>query len=577
MEKPILYLVAQDQAVLDALQNDLSRRFGNDCEIIADDEPYGALASLRGLAAQDAPIALLIVDHRMPDMAGVDFLVEAHKLRPDAKRILLVERDYRAANPIVPAMTLGQIDYHLVKPWTPEIGLYPPISEFLAAWSASRDPQFEMYRVVGPPESSRAHEIRDLMTRFGMTFSYHAEDSEEGRRILEKIREDGSRLPIAVRHDGKVLIQPTNADIIESVGGCTRLEPGVYDLAIIGAGPAGLAAAVYAASEGLKTVVIEKEISGGQAGTSARIRNFLGFTWGIGGHELAYRSCEQAWLFGANMVFSQEVVDIDVSGSDRVIRVADGLEITAKSVILSVGVSWRRLQVPALEKLIGVGVFYGAAMSEARALEGRHVCIAGGGNSAGQAAVHLARYAESVTMLVRGDSLETSMSDYLITEIGELPNVSLRFGVDVVGGEGESRLEAVTIRDRHTGETERLETSALFVMIGADPHTKWLDGRLARSRNGFILTGQDLMRNPDHVKAWPLRREPFLLETSMPGVFAAGDVRYGSVKRVASAVGEGSAAVQFVHQYLAEYEAAHENRVTLLRAIEAQLEERTEA
>lgn len=557
MDKPILFLAAQDRPVLEALQHDLTRRFGNDCEIMAEDEPYGALAALRDLAAQSAPVALLIADHRMPDLTGVEFLVEAHKLHPKAKRILLLERDYRAENPIVPAMTLGQIDYHLVKPWTPEINLYPPVSEFLAAWAASGQPQFEMYRIVGPPHSQRAHEIRDLLTRFGLTFSYSAEDSDEGRHVLEEIGQDGSRLPVAVRRDGKVLVEPSNADIIESVGGCTRLEPGVYDVAIIGAGPAGLAAAVYAASEGLKTVVIEKEISGGQAGSSARIRNFLGFTWGIGGHELALRSCEQAWLFGANLVFSQEVVDLDVAGPDRIIRVADGLEITARSVILGVGVSWRRLGIPALEKLIGRGVFYGAAMSEARALEGRPVCIAGGGNSAGQAAIHLAKYAESVTILVRGDSLEANMSEYLITEIGELPNVSVRYGVDVVDGEGEGHLDAVMIRDRKSGETERIESSALFVMIGVEPHTTWLEGRLARSRKGFILTGQDLMHEPARAATWPLRREPFLLETSMPGVFAAGDVRYGSVKRVASAVGEGSAAVQFVHQYLAEYEAAN--------------------
>lgn len=561
MDKPILFIVAQDRAVLDALQNDLARRFGNDCEIMGEDEPFGALASLRDLASQNAPVALLIADHRMPDMTGVEFLVEAHGLHPQAKRILLVERDYRAANPIVPAMTLGQIDYHLVKPWTPEIGLYPPVSEFLAAWSASGNTQFEMFRIVGPPQSVRAHEIRDLMTRFGLQFSYHAEDSEEGRKLLEALGEDGSRLPIAVRHDGRVLIEPTNADIIESVGGCTVLEPGTYDLAIIGAGPAGLAAAVYAASEGLKTVVIEKEISGGQAGTSARIRNFLGFTWGIGGHELAYRSCEQAWLFGANLVFSQEVVDLDVRGSDRVIRVAEGLEITAKSVILSVGVSWRRLGVPALEKLIGTGVFYGAAMSEARAVQDRHVCIAGGGNSAGQAAIHLAKHAASVTMLVRGESLETSMSDYLITEIGELPNVSVRYGVDIVDGEGDGQLRAVIVQDRSTGETERLPAAALFVMIGVEPHTEWLEGRIARDRKGFILTGEEITHDPVHAERWPLVRPPFLLETSLPGVFAAGDVRAGSVKRVASAVGEGSAAVQFVHQYLAEYEAQNEEKM----------------
>src|SRR5690606_3601434 len=379
-------------------------------------DPFKALAALRDLAQEKAPVALLIADHAMADLAGTEFLVEAHKLHPRAKRILLVERDYRSANPIVSAMTLGQIDYHLVKPWTPEQNLYPPVTEFLSSWAASFEPEFEMFRIIGPPQSARSHEIRDLLTRFGIPFSITPDDSKRGRRLLEEVGQDGSRLPVLIRHDGRILVEPSNSDIIESVGGCTRIEPGPYDVAIVGAGPAGLAAAVYAASEGLKTIVIEKDISGGQAAASSRIRNFLGFTWGIGGHELASRSCEQAWLFGANLVFSQEVVDLRSDGTDRLIQVAGGPTIAAKAVIVAIGVSWRRLNVPALEKLIGMGVFYGATASEARAVEGRHVSVAGGGNSAGQAAVHLAGHAASVTMLVRGDSLEASMSEYLIKE-----------------------------------------------------------------------------------------------------------------------------------------------------------------
>jgi thioredoxin reductase (NADPH) len=349
-----------------------------------------------------------------------------------------------------------------------------------------------------------------------------------------------------------VLVEPSDAEVIESFGGGTQLSTGVYDLAIIGAGPAGLSAAVYAASEGLNTVVLEKEISGGQAGTSSRIRNFPGFTWGIGGQELAYRTCEQAWLFGANMVFAREATQLRSSGTELMVRVADGQEVAARAVILATGVSWRRLGIQRLEALIGAGVFYGAAGSEAQAMQGQNVCIVGAGNSAGQAATHLAKYAASVIMLVRGDSLATSMSDYLIKELGGIPNVTVRLAVEVIDGEGDGRLEAVTIQDRTTGSSERLPTSALFVLIGADPKTNWLNGCVERDQSGYILTGTDLVRDGRLTSSWPLSRPPLQLETSLPGVFAAGDVRYGSVKRVASAVGEGANAVQLLHRYFAE-------------------------
>jgi thioredoxin reductase (NADPH) len=560
MEQPIIFLVAHERAVLDALAGDLSRRFGSDCQILRAEAPAEGLATLKALAQQAAPVALLIADQRMPDVTGVEFLVQAHALHPSAKRILLVERDYTQDNPSVAAMTLGQIDYHLVKPWFPELGLYPAVSEFLASWAASREPAFKMFRIVGPKQSARAHEIRDLLARMNIPFAYYAEDSETGRALLREAGQDGSRLPVAVRHDGRVLVEPSDAEVIEAIGGGTRLDDKVYDVAIVGAGPAGLSAAVYAASEGLETVVLERQISGGQASTSSRIRNFPGFTWGIGGHDLTYRACEQAWLFGANMVFAREVTALRASGAERVVRVADGREVTARAVILATGVTWRRLGVPRLEALIGAGVFYGAAASEARAMQGQPVCVVGAGNSAGQAAAHLAKYAASVTMLVRGDTLATSMSEYLITELGQTPNVTVRLGVEVVDGEGDGRLEALTIRDRATGTIERVPTAALFVLIGAEPHTDWLEGVVERNRQGYILTGRDLMDGEQPPAGWPLRRPPLLLETSLPGVFAAGDVRFRSVKRVASAVGEGATAVQLLHQYLAELSGpvAHE-------------------
>jgi thioredoxin reductase (NADPH) len=551
MQQPIIFLIVHEESVLKALHRDINKRFGTDYTIYSEQDPLSALNRLQTMATEPEPVALLIADQRMPEMSGVDFLVKAHKLHPSSKRILLVERDYTRANPSVPAMMLGQIDYHLVKPWFPERGLYPAVSEFLASWEASQESGFIMFKIIGPQQSARAHEIRDLLTRTHMPYRFYPENSEAGKSILKEINHEGSPLPILIRQDGRVLVEPTNADIIEAIGGGTQLQNKVYDVAIIGSGPAGLAAAVYSASEGLETVVIEKQISGGQAGTSSRIRNFPGYTWGIIGQDFAYRTCEQAWLFGANMVFAQEVTEIRHAGQINIVKVADGREITTKTVVITTGVSWRRLNIPHLEALIGTGVFYGAAGSEARAMEGQSVCIVGAGNSAGQAASHLAKYASSVTILVRGNSL-VSMSEYLITELRETPNVHFRLGVELVGGEGIGKLEGVIIQDRNTNEVERISTSALFVLIGAEPKTDWLANVVARNRQGYILTGQDVLAVKDDLHKWPLKRAPLLLETSTPGIFAAGDVRYRSVKRMASAIGEGSIAVQHLHQYLAE-------------------------
>ncbi len=545
---PIIFLVSTETAVLDALEADLGRRFGNDSRIVAASDPVVGLARLKAFADEGQPVALLIADQQMPEITGIEFLAQAQALHPAAKRILLVERDYTAANPTVSAMMLGQIDYHLVKPWHPDHGLYPAVSEFLASWEGSKTERFAMFRLVAPENSARGHEIRDLLTRFSTPYTFHATDSEEGVALLREVGQADSSLPVAIRQDGRVLVDPTDADLIEAVGGSTRLSKEVYDLAIVGAGPAGLSAAVYAASEGLETIVLEQQISGGQAGSSSHIRNVPGFTWGIGGHDLAYRACEQAWLFGANMVFAREATALHAAGEQWIVRVADGEEVTARAVVLATGVSWRRLEIPRLEALLGAGVFYGAAMSEARAMEGRRVCIVGAGNSAGQAAVHLARYAESVTLLVRGDSLAKSMSEYLISELSGMPNVSVRLNSELVDGEGDERLEAIVVRDRATSELQRIPTAALFVMIGAEPRTDWLEGTVQRDEQGFILTGADVVSDTpgDAPPGWV----PALLETSARGIFAAGDVRHGSVKRVTTAMGEGATAVQLVHHYL---------------------------
>ena len=550
MEQPIIVLVADEAAVLEALEPDVARRFGNDCEIIAFRDPEEALTRLAALAAGRAPVALLIVDEDLGTLSGIEFTVRAHALHPAAKRILLVERNYTAANPVVTAMTLGQIDYHLVKPWFPHSSLYPAISEFLSGWSRTRSTGFTLFRIVAPEQSPRSHEIRDVFARLGLPFVSVATASEDGTALLREAGAAGEERPVVIRHDGKVLVDPSNGELVEAMGGSTRLGTELVDLVVVGAGPAGLSAAVYAASEGLETVVVERFTSGGQAAMSSRMRNILGFTWGIGGSDFAYRACEQAWLFGADMVFDTPADALREENGVRIVRTADGRQVAARAVILATGVEWRRLDVPALEALIGVGVFYGAAAAEARAVRGRHVCIVGGGNSAGQAAAYLARFAETVTVLVRADSLAASMSEYLTTELGRIPNVHVRLGTEPVDGEGDGRLDAIVVRDRRTGEVERLEAAALFVMIGAEPHTDWLEGTVARDERGYVLTGPDLLRD-EALRAWPLERPPALFETSVPGVFAAGDVRHGSVKRVTTAVGEGATAVQLVHAYLA--------------------------
>jgi thioredoxin reductase (NADPH) len=548
--QPVIFLVSADASVLEALENDLGRRFGHDTRIVSALGATRGIERISALADCPDPVALVIADHGMSEMSGVEFLRAAHAHHPAAKRILLVERDYTTANPTVSAMMLGQIDYHLVKPWVPEHGLYPAVSEFLAGWAHTTADGFVLFRIVAPANNPRAHQIRDLLTRFPVPWSFHETDSEEGAELLHKAGRRGSRLPTAIRHDGRVLVDPTNADLIRASGGATELGTDRYDVAIIGAGPAGLSAAVYAASEGLETLVVERHISGGQAGSSSRIRNFPGFTWGIGGHDLSYRACEQAWLFGANMVFAQKVTSLRPGEGGLVLGVGGGREVTARSVLLATGVMWRRLGIRKLEALVGAGVFYGAAASEARAMSGRHVHIVGAGNSAGQAATHLAKRAASVTLLVRGDSLAKSMSEYLVAELRETKNISVRLGVEIVDGDGDEQLEAIAIRDHATGAVERLETAGLFVMIGAEPRTRWLDGVVARDERGFVLTGSDVPGRAEDPAGWPLERAPMLLETSLPGVFAAGDVRHASVKRVTTAMGEGATAIQLVHRFL---------------------------
>jgi thioredoxin reductase (NADPH) len=550
MNHPILFLVDDRPKVLEALAADLARRFGADHRILTEGDPGAALEALEELAGRGEEVALVVAGQPMAALPGVQLLLRAHELHPGAKRVLLVgRREWTPTNPAVRAMTLGQIDTYLFEPWLP-VGrfLYLPVSQVLADWVPSRGPSFEGIRIVGPRWGTRSHELRDMLTRMGIPHGWYQAGSATGRRLLEEAGEDGSRLPVVVFHSGQVFVDPSDAELAEALGFGTRPAAGSYDLVIVGAGPAGLAAAVYAASEGLDTLVVEPRVVGGQAGTSTMIRNYLGFPRGIGGGDLANRALEQAWLFGANLVLAQRATGLRADGPRRLVRLSDGSEVGAEAVVVASGVSWRRLGVPRLEALVGAGVFYGAAGAEARAMEGQEVFVVGGGNSAGQAALHLAKHAASVTLLVRGGDLATSMSDYLVQEIEQAPNVAVRLGTQVADGLGGRRLEGLRLRCRD-GSTEEVAAAALFVMIGGEPRTEWLAG-VARDDRGYILTGHDLLGPDGPPAGWPLPRPPLLLETSIPGVFAAGDVRHRSVKRVASAVGEGAVAVQLVHQHL---------------------------
>jgi len=551
MQRPIFLLAADDQARLDGLSRDLTRRYDADYLVVGVASAGQALTRLADLARSGPEVALVIADQHLGDMPAVDFLAQAHGLHRWAKRILLVDRgDWSAAHPAVSAMALGQIDYHLFAPWYPvEQILYPAVSEFLSSWDKSREPSVVAFRIVGPAHSPGAHQLRDDLSRFGIPYWFFDDTSDEGRRLLREHQLEGVNAPVVLANDGSALVDPSHTDLMQRLG--FRPDPGLdaCDVAVVGAGPAGLAAAVYASSEGLSTLVMEPDMIGGQAGTSSRIRNYLGFPRGLSGEELTNRAGEQAWLFGVNFTLAR-ADGLTAQGGTRIVRMAGGRQTAARAVVIASGVTWRRLGVPSLEALVGAGVFYGAAGAEARAMTGRDVYIIGAGNSAGQAALHLARYAALVTMVVRGPGLGASMSDYLVTEITRTGNIQIRPATEVIDGGGGCSLETLTLRHRGTGATETVPASGLFVMIGAEPRTAWLDGSLERDGQGFILTGRDLHRAGGPAGHWPLDRPPLLLETSMPGVFAAGDVRHRSIKRVASAVGEGATAIQLVHDYL---------------------------
>jgi thioredoxin reductase (NADPH) len=555
MAKPIIFLVADDGRILDALTADLERRFGGDYRLLAERSPVAAMAALERLAGGPDPVALAVAPVQLAELDGLSLLARAHELHPAAKRVLLLHRgEWTSGEPVVRAMTLGQVDYVLFRPWLPpEQHLYLPVSEFLAGWEKSRAPSTEAVQIVGERWAARSHVLRDTLARVGVPYGFYPDDSPEGRRLLEQAGQGGGRLPVVLFRRGLVLVDPTHEELTSALGMRTHPAAGGCDVLIVGAGPAGLAAAVYGASEGLATQVLEPAVPGGQAGTSSQIRNYLGFPHGLSGDELTQRAFQQAWLFGADLILAQAATGLRASGPDRIVRLSDGSDVTARVVILATGVAWRRLGVPALEALNGAGVFYGAAGSEARAMRGEHVFVVGAGNSAGQAAIHLSGYATSVTMVTIDERLGEFMSNYLVQKVRATPNIAVQLHTEVVDGHGRRRLEGLTLRDRHTGATREVAASAMFILIGAEPKTDWLDGVVERDERGYVLTGRDLARDGRSPAGWPLERPPLALETSLPGVFAAGDVRYRSIKRVASAVGEGSIAVQLVHEYLADH------------------------
>ncbi|MGH2815499.1 MAG: FAD-dependent oxidoreductase, partial [Actinomycetota bacterium] len=505
--------------MLEALAADVGRRFGADHRVLTAGSPGAALGELLRLAEQREEVALVVAGQMMAELPGVLFLLKAHELHPSAKRVLLVgRREWSPTNPAVRAMTLGQIDTYLFEPWLPVARFLDlPICQVLADWQPSRGRSFEGIRIVGPPLGSRSHELRDMLTRMGIPHGWYQPDSAEGRRLLEEAGQGGSRLPVLVFHSGQVFVDPSDAELAEALGYRTSIGAGSYDLVIAGAGPAGLAAAVYAASEGLDTLVVEPQVVGGQAGTSAMIRNYLGFPRGISGMRLAQRARNQAIRFGTRFFTGWEVTSVGACehGDHHVVR-TDGGEIHARTVVVATGVHYRKLGIEPLERLVGQGVFYGSAMSAARELEGQDVVVVGGGNSAGQAAIHLARFARSVTILVRRAGLEDTMSRYLIKEVEWNPRVSVRPHSEICDGGGDGRLDWLDVRDRTTEAVERVEVGGLFLLLGAEPHCDWLPPDVARDEHGFVLTGRDVP-----VERWGDGLPPANLATTVPGVTAS--------------------------------------------------------
>jgi thioredoxin reductase (NADPH) len=557
MGKPILLTVDDDASVLEALVQDLRRHYGSSYRIIRATSGQAALDALAELKRRGEEVALILSDQRMPGLPGVEFLEKSIPLYPEARRALLTA--YADTEAAIHAINAAKIHYYLTKPWDPpEERLYAVLDDLLESWKVSRPAAFDGLQVVGSRWLPTGHAIRDFLLRNQIPYRWVEPESTAAGgpeaatktdALLYRHHLDGSRLPVVIFPDGEALVQPSLADLAQKAGMRVQAEHEFYDLVIAGAGPAGLAAAVYGASEGLKTLVIEPSAPGGQAGSTSKIENYLGFPAGLTGSDLARRATIQARRFGAEFL-SQRAAGLRVDGQYRLIQLEGGAEVSCHAALIATGVDYKRMDTPNMQRLNGAGVYYGAAMSEAMACKDEAVFIVGGANSAGQAAVHFAHFSAKVTMLVRGDSLERSMSHYLIHQIAALPNIEVRTCTEVLDCYGEEHLESIRLRTPQGETTEK--ASALFILIGGEPKTEWLPPEVLRDSKGFVLSGPDL-RLAGNAFRWLPDRPPYLLETSVPGVFAAGDVRYASVKRVASAVGQGSIAVQFVHQYLAGF------------------------
>lgn len=550
MAKPVILSVDDDAEVLGAIERDLRQHFRSDYRILKAGSGREALDAARQLKQRGTPIALFLVDERMPGMTGTELLREVRKLYPEARKVLLTA--YADTEAAIRGINEVGLDHYLMKPWDPpEQHLYPVLDDLLADWAATFRPAFDGIRVAGSRWAPRSHELKDFLSRTQTPYRWIDLDSDRAMRdLVETLTPGLKRLPVVFFPDGTTLLAPTSRELAERIGLQTEARQPFYDLIVIGGGPSGLAAAVYGASEGLRTILIEADATGGQAGTSSQIENYLGFPSGITGADLARRATAQARRFGAEVVTPRGVRAIRAEDPYRVVVLDDGTELRCYALLLATGMVVRRLEVPGVEGLTGAGVYYGAAVSEAAAHRGAEVFVVGGANSAGQATLLLARYASKVTMLVRGESLKASMSMYLIDRIEAAGNVEVRTHTTVAGVCGTDRVEAIDVVRADTGERATLPATAMFVFVGSAPQSDMVAGLVERDDLGFVVTGPDLLRDGKRPKGWALDRDPFLLETSVPGIFASGDVRLGSTKRVASAVGEGSAAVGMIHKYL---------------------------
>ncbi len=553
MDKPVIFLCDHQPEGRQQAEQELTRRYADDYEIVSEATPAAALERLAAQGAADREVSIVLCSQYPPGMSGTDFLGRVHDVLPEAKRALLIDLgDISCAGTLLEALTFHQADDYITRPFSsPDETFYRAVTDLLEEWSQTHREQFQFVRVVGEQSAPRSFEVRDFLHRGGIPGVFYDVRSSEGQGLLRAVGQTGGPLPVCVLYNATILVNPTDIELGEAIGVNTHPEDRLYDLAIVGAGPAGLSAAVYAASEGLQTVVVERETPGGQAGTSSLVRNYLGFPRGISGGQLMRQAYRQAWLFQAQFVFGRDAAGLRAEGPLRVVTLNNGEEIRSRAVLLAVGVAYRKLGIPSVDALAGAGVYHSTAVSEAQAMVGKEVYVVGAGNSAGQAAVHLAKFAHRVHMVARSGSMAASMSDYLVQEIAATRNITVHLHTEVTDAVGDHVLEGLVLRDRLTGETRQEAAAALFILIGGDPYPSWLPPEVLRDPQGYVLSGDALAKNGWRREDWPLERAPLPLETSLPGVFVAGDAHHAAPKRIASAVGEGSAAVRYVHEYLA--------------------------